>query len=171
MLASANVDDHFYRQVFPSFHAVTPIIILDSIDGADSVNTQILLVKDKLKKNIGFIRDIKTSTGCQSACLPVIFTLFYNQEFKFLKILSKEGLTKKNHEPFSPEDYWQLEALLIKSPAELEKIKTPHEMVDVLTSATKVELKPFVVSAAAYSTLRIFKYHQETMRVLSTLSF
>lgn len=155
-----------YKKVFSSYDEIVKLKISDPISD-DPVNTELLKVYSK-KKHIGFIREIATTTGCDSACLPVIYTSFYNEKGQFLKILSKDGLTKLNHMPFTPEDYSKLEYLLLLAPKELENISNPKAMTDAISGATLNKFESHVVKYAAYSTLRIHVYNQHTIKIIKT---
>ena len=158
----------YYKKVFPAISKKEIIKVPDPISDKP-VNTMVLKVFNKAQKHLGYIREIKTTTGCDSACLPVIFTLFYNAEKTLVKLLSRPGLTKKFHEPFSKDDYQKLDFILLMNPQVFGKVKHPTEMVDALSGETKKEFSTHVVKNAAYSSLRINLYHQQTSKFLKTL--
>jgi hypothetical protein len=156
----------FYTKVFPKISKIEAKPIPDPISD-DPINVKILIAKNKAGKTLGYIREVTTSTGCNSACLPVIFTLFYDGKKNFKKLLSKKpGLTKINHLPFTDEDYFKLEGILLQNPKSFQKVMHPLEMVDAITSETKKEFVADVVKGAAYSSLRINLYNQQTLKEL-----
>lgn len=158
----------FFKQVFPSIISTEKLTIEDPIK-VDSDNKLILIAKDKSGKKLGYIRDIVTSTGCNDGCLPVIFTLFYKIDGSFIKLLSKEGLTKKYHESFSKSDYVNLEMIILRNPEIFAQVSHPKQMVDAVTSETLKEYKPHVVAKAAYTTLRVNIYFHHTNAVIKRM--
>lgn len=159
--------DIFYKKVFPHLSRVKVISIKDTISD-DPVNNKLLKVFSK-KKFLGYIREIKTTTGCNSACLPVIYTSFYDEKARLIKILSRDGLTKINHTPFTAKDYSQLDFIVALAPKEFDHIKDPKELTDALSGATLKKYQPFVVKGAAYSTLRIHLYNLNTQNIITRL--
>lgn len=157
-------DIQFYKKVFPDFTQVTPFDVEDTIS-KDPINNKILKVF-KQEELIGFIREIHTTTGCDSACLPVSYTSFYNAKGDYLKILSRHGLTKINHASFTSEDYSQLEFIVTLGPKEFDSIKHPKELTDAISGATLKPYKQIVVKGAAYSTLRIHLYNVNTQKLI-----
>ena len=115
-------------------------------------------------KLLGFFREIQTTTGCNSACLPLTYTAFYNERGEFLKISSKTGLTKKNHAKFDSKDYAKLNLILTMAPKKLSEVIHPKSMTDAISGETLKLYKDDVVSQAAYSTLRIHLYNQLTLK-------
>lgn len=158
----------FYKSVFPNAVEQESLKIPDPISDKP-INTTILRIKNLSKKTIGYIREIKTTTGCDSACLPVVFTLFYNSDKELVKLKSRPGLTKKFHAPFTVKDYEKLDLVLLINPTIFKKVKHPTEMVDALSGETKKEFRAHVVKEAAYSTLRVNLYNQQTRNFLKTL--
>lgn len=156
---------NFYQSVFPKATKLKKVSVVDTISD-NPINTTIQIAYDKDGKKLGFIRDVDTTTGCDSACLPVVFTLFYNTNYEFLKLKSKVGLTKKFHKPMTDDDINRLHLLIGLNPAAFKKVKHPKDMTDALTGATKKEYVDAVVKDAAYSTLRINLYNQDTIRQL-----
>lgn len=161
-------DKKFYQQVFKTLHSTELKNIGDPID-EEAGNPNLIIVKDKKKKVLGYLRDIVTSTGCNDGCLPVIFTLFFNDKGEFLKLLSKDGLTKKNHETFSADDYVNLEMIMLRNPIEFKEVLHPKQMVDAVTSETLNLYRPHVVNRAAYTTLRVTRYFEHTQNKLKEL--
>jgi hypothetical protein len=132
------------------------------------INIELLKVfKDK--KLLGFARVLATTTGCNSACLPLNYITFYGAGGKFLKLISKDGLTKVGHAPFSVEDYSNLEFILVMAPKVFDKIIHPKELTDALSGATLKKYESSVVKGAAYSTLRIHLYNQNTQNIIKSL--
>lgn len=162
-LTENSVDDH-YLKVFKDATKLVPIAVKDTISD-EPVNVTIFEVY-KDNKRIGFLRDIHTTTGCNSACLPVSYTSFYDSNGKYLKVLSRDGLTKKNHAPFTDEDYSQLEFIISLAPSEFNTVKHPTELTDGLSGATLPKYKDVVVKDAAYSTLRIHVYNLNTQNLI-----
>lgn len=154
-----------YSDVLKGISKTKILKIADTISEFKT-NVKLLEALDKKGKRIGFIRNVTTSTGCNDGCLPVIFTLFYNEKAEFLRVLSKPGLTKKNHEEFSDLDYIKLESVLRKNPKSFKGIGHPTEMVDAITRATLKIYEPDVIARAAYSTLRINLYNQQTQKFI-----
>lgn len=156
-----------YKSVFSDYTKIEKITIDDPISEAP-VNT---ILKKILKGNkvLGFSRDISTTTGCNSACLPLNYVAFYNEKGMFKRLLSTEGLTKINHSPFSKEDYSRLEFLLVLAPKKLNTVGHPKEMTDAISGATLKRFQEIVVRGAAYSTLRIHLYNQHTLKKISDI--
>lgn len=159
--------EEFYKKVFPQFERKVKHKIEDSVS-AEKNNIVIYSIYSK-NKLLGFARDINTTTGCNSACLPVVYTGFYNQDGTLLKIMSKVGLTKIGHAPFTEEDYLKLDFILSLAPKEFQHVSHPTDLTDAITGATKKEYQEIVVPGAAYSTLRIHLYNQETLKFLKAL--
>lgn len=154
-----------YLRVFKSFKSFKEIKIPDTISEFKT-NTLLLEALDNKRKRLGFIREVTTSTGCNDGCLPVIFTLFYNEKGEFLRLLSREGLTKKDHEEFEDLDYLQLETILRKNPSVFKSVIHPTNMVDAITRATLKVYQPHIIARAAYTTLRVNLYNQQTLSFL-----
>lgn len=152
------------KEIFPQMTRKVEFKILDSVS-AEKNNTQIFAVYNK-KKLLGFVRPISTTTGCNSACLPLNYETFYSAKGDYISLYSEAGLTKINHEPFSKDDYSRLEILLAMAPQEFSKISHPKELTDAISGATLKDYVPLVVKGAAYSTLRIHLYNQETLNFL-----
>ena len=159
----------FYRKIFSSITYIKKLKITDNIS-KNPINNKILKVYDSQKKHIGYIRNIETTTGCDSACLPVVFTLFYDQSNDLIKLLSKPGLTKKYHAKFTEKDYEKLSLILMLNPKVFNKVQEPTEMVDIISGATKSEFQNDVVKNAAYTSLRVNLYNQDTLKILKTLN-
>ena len=155
----------FYKTVFKDITIVKTLKITDTISEFKT-NVKLLEAYSSDKKRIGFIRNVTTSTGCNDGCLPVIFTLFYNVKGDYLRVLSKPGLTKKNHAEFTELDYIKLELVLKSNPAVFKKVGYPTEMVDGITGATLQIYRPHVIDKAAYSTLRVNLYNQQTQKYI-----
>jgi len=182
LLASANVyafrgnggadgevkGNDFYKRVFAKLHHTKSHAIVDNIS-ENPINKIIIEVFDKQNKRLGFYRNLITTTGCNSACLPIIATLFYSGNKSFLRIGSRDGLTKRNHAEMEDEDYRKLELILVMAPVEFNTVKHPKEMVDALTGETNKRFVPYVVKAAAYTSLRIHIYNQDTLGLLQKL--
>jgi hypothetical protein len=149
--------------VFKSEHKI-PDPISDK-----AINVKFYKIFNSKKVLIGFQRHINTTTGCNSACLPVIFDLFYDSKVNLLKLKSKDGLTKKFHKPFSLEDYSRLEMILLQNPLIFKQVKHPTEMVDALSGATLKKYESFVIKEAAYSSLRINIYNQQTLKFIKSV--
>lgn len=157
-----------YMDVFSGAKNLVPLKIDDPISDKP-INTTLFKVQDKDDVTIGYIRDITTTTGCDSACLPIIFTLFYNEKKMLIKIKSIPGLTKKFHMKFTDDDYEKLNLILALNPSVFLKVGHPTEMVDAISGATKTEYQDSVVKNAAYTSLRVNKYNQHTLDFLKTL--
>lgn len=149
-------------------HQVETKTIVDRVSRKKN-NTTLSIVRDKKNKIVGFYREFATSTGCDSACLPFKFVLFFDQDKKFLKLESSEGLTKRYHEPFTPDDYLNLDIIIRRNPPSFKKIKNPLVMVDALSGETLKAYQKDVVKAAAYTTLRVSQYLQSTIKHLNEL--
>jgi hypothetical protein len=134
-------------------------------DPNDQENTVIKKIYGEDKKPIGFIRDIETTSGCDSACKPVIFSLAYYTDCTFKTLIApKEGLTKTMHKEFTEKDFIKLISIIQKNPKEFASIKNPENLVDALSGQTLKEYQPIVVKDAAYSTLRVNMYNQHTIK-------
>jgi len=158
-------DIGFTKKVFNDAHFRVVKKIPDPIS-KEANNKTIYEVYNSKKVLIGYQRHINTTTGCNSACLPVIFDLFYSSKGSFVKLYSKIGLTKKFHRPFTPEDYARLEMLMLMNPSVFKEVGYPTEMVDALSGATLKKYEDSVVKEAAYSTLRINLYNQQTLKFI-----
>ena len=154
-----------YKKVFKDYVTMVEHIVVDTIS-ENPINTKIVEFKDKDNKTIGYAREIVTTTGCDSACLPIIATLFYTKDRKFLALKSRDGLTKKNHAPMTDEDYANLEMIIMQNPKAFASVTHPKQMVDAITSETTKEFSPYVVHQAAYTSLRMNLYNQDTLKLL-----
>ncbi len=152
----------WYQQVFPKYDALSSIVVKDTISD-EPVNTTILKVENK-GVLLGFIREISTTTGCNSACLPIIYTSFYNEKGELLQIKSQVGLTKIEHAAFTEEDKNKLDLILAMAPKEFDTITHPKELTDAISGETLKKYKHLVVPGAAYSTLRTHLYNQDTKK-------
>jgi hypothetical protein len=157
-----------YQDIFPGYDKTQEIKISDPISD-NPVNILMLKIL-KGSSLLGYVRKINTTTGCNSACLPVTYTSFYDEKGLFKKIKSSAGLTKLNHASFTQEDYSNLELLIVMAPKKLDKVGHPKEMTDAITGATKKSFLDVVVKDAAYSTLRIHLYNQHTQKEISKLN-
>lgn len=162
----AKVDASLIKKVFPSYTSLKKLEVVDPIS-EKPVNTVIYQVYAK-KELIGFARGIETTTGCNSACLPISYVSFYNAQGDYLKLISKDGLTKIGHAPFTPEDYAKLDFILALAPEKLSKLTLPKDMTDALSGATLKAYTDVVVAGAAYSSLRIHLYNQLTLKQISS---
>lgn len=154
-----------YKKVFPKYQKTQVHKVIDTISD-NPINVEIIEFKSKGNKTLGFAREIVTTTGCNSACLPIIATLFYSKDRKFLSLKSRDGLTKKNHASFTADDYSNLEMILLQNPPIFKSVTHPKQMVDAITSETTKEYSPYVIHQAAYSTLRLNLYNQDTLKHL-----
>ena len=159
----------FYQRAFANALYIEAIEIKDNIS-ENPINDKILKVFNNSKEHIGYIRNIETTTGCNSACLPVVFTLFYDKDKSLKKLLSKPGLTKKYHAKFTDKDYEKLSLILALNPDSFLKVKHPTEMVDIISGATKKEYQNDVVKNAAYTSLRVNLYNQDTLNILKGIN-
>jgi len=167
-LAMAKDPTELYRQVDKDYANFGEHQVVDTISD-NPINNKILEIKNKDGKRLGFVRELITTTGCDSACLPVIATLFYNEQKKFLALKSREGLTRKNHAPWTEKDYQTMEMILLQNPAIFSEVKHPKQMVDAITSETIKNYSPHVIFEAAYTTLRLNKYNQDTLQLLQKI--
>jgi hypothetical protein len=154
-----------YKKVFKDYSSLLEHAVIDTIS-ENPINNKILEFKNEKSETLGFAREIVTTTGCDSACLPVVATLFYTKERKFLTLKSRDGLTKKYHAAFTEEDYQNLEMILLQNPPIFAQVKHPKEMVDAITSETTKDFSPYVIYQAAYSSLRLNLYNQDTLKLL-----
>lgn len=150
-----------YKKVFPKAVKTQTANIEDKVS-AEKNNNKILKLFNAKEEIVGFIRELTTTTGCNSACLPLVYTTFYSAKGELIKLSSEQGLTKINHQPFSMDDYSRLNLILAMAPQEFSKINHPKELTDALSGETLKVYKSIVVPGAAYSTLRIHLYNQET---------
>jgi hypothetical protein len=172
VLASLNVNatkiNGKYLKVFKEARVIKTLTIPDPISD-DPVNTTIHAVYNG-EELLGYIREIKTTTGCNSACLPIIYRSFHTPVGELITIQSDEGLTKKDHVQFTPADYLTLESIVAKKTTAFDKLKHPTQMTDALSGATLTTYKPLVVPLAAYTTLRVYYYNQQTKKFILSLS-
>ena len=157
----------FYLSVIKDFDRIEKFEISDPISD-NPINTELLAVF-KGKKLKGYIRELSTTTGCDSACLPLNYTTFYNAKGEFIALRSREGLTKKNHAPMTPEDYSRLEMIVLLAPPEFSKVNHPKELTDAISGETLKKYQSIVVPEAAYSTLRVHLYNQQTIEEIKKL--
>lgn len=150
------------REVFPSASEFKKSSVKDPISD-DPVNTSLYLAL-KNSTLLGYIRPIETTTGCNSACLPISYMSFYSPKGEYLELKSIPGLTKINHTPFTGSDYAKLGLLLAMAPKTLDGVENPRDMTDALSGATLKKYQNSVVEGAAYSTLRIHLYNQLTIK-------
>lgn len=155
------------KLVFKDYTKKEVLKINDPIND-EPTNTSILKIY-KGDQHIGFVRQVTTSTGCNDGCLPVIFDLYYDQKGTFLKLLSTPGLTKKHHKPFTPNDYIQLEMIILQAPEIFNSVAHPKQMVDAISGATTKIYEPYVIKQAAYTTLRVHLFHQHTSKYIKNL--
>ena len=160
-------DMKFYQKVFPNIKKSKSVKISDPISDAP-INTELKLAFDG-KKLLGFIREISTTTGCNSACLPLNYTTFYTVDGNFKALKSRDGLTKKNHAPMTEEDYSRLEMIVLLAPKKFDSIKHPKELTDAISGETLKQYQDIVVKEAAYSTLRVHVYNQQTQKAIKNL--
>lgn len=165
VLFSEENKEILYKQVFKTYSTSIKHKIPDTISEFKT-NVELLEALDGKKKRLGFIREVTTSTGCNDGCLPVVFTLFYDGNAKFMKLLSRAGLTKKDHEEFTELDYIRLDQILRKNPSSFKAVGHPSEMVDAITRATLKTYKNDVIARSAYTTLRTNSYNQQTMNFI-----
>jgi hypothetical protein len=151
-----------------SFTHLEKVKIKDTIS-ENPVNNELIKVL-KVNKTIGFVRAISTTTGCNSACLPINYISFYAPDGSFLSLSSKDGLTKINHTPFTKEDYSNLEFILSTNTDVFKDVDHPKEMTDAISGETLKLYRHSVVKGAAYSTLRIHLYNQDTIKYIKSLS-
>ena len=149
---------------FPKLTDKAELLLEDKVS-AEKNNTKIYALYNQ-KKLIGFMRPISTTTGCNSACLPLNYETYYSLTGEYIGLFSESGLTKINHEPMTTEDLSRLDLILAMAPAEFSIIKHPKELTDAISGATFKRFEPLVVKGAAYSTLRIHLYNQETLLFL-----
>lgn len=162
----AKIDESLVRKIFPDFSSLKKFDVSDPISDKP-VNTSIYEVYSK-EERVGFVRGVETTTGCNSACLPISYMSFYKKDGSYIKLVSKVGLTKIGHASFTDEDYAKLAFILALAPARLSAIKNPRDLTDALSGETLKEFKEIVVSGAAYSSLRIHLYHQLTLQQISS---
>ncbi len=159
-------DNIFYKNVFSkALYQESITGIRDNFTG-NKVNNTYIKISDKNKKLLGYIREIATSTGCNSECKPLIFTLVISTKLKFLKVMNREPLTKYGHMKLTAEDYLKLGTLLSHPPASYKTINDTQEIIDAITMETKKEFKGDVVPLAALSTYRIYQYLIQTIKFI-----
>lgn len=165
--ATETEDMKFYQKIFPNITKIKSVKIPDPISEAP-INTELKLVFNN-ESLLGYIREISTTTGCNSACLPLNYTTFYSADGKFKSLKSRDGLTKKNHAPMSAEDYSRLEMIVLLAPKRFDSIKHPKELTDAISGETFKQYQDIVVKEAAYSTLRVHVYNQQTQKAIKNL--
>jgi len=160
--------ERLYKKIFKTYASKLTHKTQDTIS-ENPINTTVLEFKDKENRTVGFARELITTTGCNSACLPIKATLFYNAKKQFISVQSREGLTKKDHAAFSASDYQNLDLYLLQNPKVFRQVKNPKLMVDALTGETLKTYAPYVVKNAAYTTLRLNLYNQDTLSFLKRM--
>ena len=166
-LIAKEVSKEFYQKKIPGFNRIEKVTISDPIS-ENPINTELLALYSN-EELLGYVRELSTTTGCNSACLPLNYTTFYNAKGEFVGLASREGLTKKNHAPMTDEDYQRLEMIVLLAPEKFSQVKHPKEMTDAISGETLKEYKEIVVPEAAYSTLRVHLYNQQTMAEIKKL--
>lgn len=160
-----NNPERLYKKILKEFDHAEKIKIKDTIS-ENPINTEVLIAKNKKDQIIGYIREVITTTGCNSACLPINATFFYNAKKEFFTVQSRQGLTKKDHQNFTSEDYQNLDFIILQNPKEFLPIKHPKEMVDALSGETLKQYEGVVIKEAAYTSLRLNLYNQDTISQL-----
>ena len=153
------------KEVFPTLEKTIVIKVEDTIS-ENPINDKIHKVFNSSGETLGYYRKIITTTGCNSACLPITATLFYGPNKTFKTIKSRKKKKKKGHVAFTSRDYSELELLLNLNPQSFKTVTHPKDMVDVITGQTTKKFKGDVVKEAAYTSLRINKYNQNTLEKL-----
>ncbi len=157
-----------FKKQFPGINQVIRHNIQDRISETP-INTSIYQLRFGTDKII-YAREIRTTTGCNSECLPINYTAFYKQDGTYIKLISEDGLTKVGHAPFTDDDHARLSYILELAPSEFGNIDHPTELTDILSGATLKKFKHLVVKGAAYSTLRIHLYHQDSLKFIKKLN-
>lgn len=168
VFAKQEAPEVLYKKVFKEYTTIKEHKVVDTIS-ENPINTKVLEFKNNKDETIGFARELITTTGCDSACLPIIATLFYTKDRKFLTLKSRDGLTKKNHVAFTVDDYAHLEMILMQNPPVFAKVEHPKQMVDALTGETTKDFSDYVIHQAAYTSLRMNLYNQDTLKLLQEI--
>lgn len=156
------------RKEVGEFTKIKKIQVKDTIS-ENPINNELIRVLNS-GVTVGFARNISTTTGCNSACLPINYISFYDKAGTFLGLSSKDGLTKINHTPFTKEDYSNLEFILSTNTNVFNNVNHPKEMTDAISGETLKLYSSSVVKGAAYSTLRIHLYNQDTIKYIKSLN-
>ena len=158
-MAKRSLGDNPYKTVWPKADKVQTIQIEDRVSKEKNNKTIDLVYKDK--ELLGFARVINTTTGCNSACLPIKYKIFYDNKGNYKELIG-DGLTKINHTPLTEEDLAKLNLFIISPPSLLIGMENPLELTDALSGATLKKYEGSVIKGGAYSTLRIVTYHLKT---------
>jgi hypothetical protein len=113
-----------------------------------------------------FSRNIHTAVCIDSLCRLVDITLYWEVTGKYLGYSLPQGeeMTKKEHTPFSENDYNKLTEILSDSssqlgfytPEEIHPVKQPVVKTDGITGATPPDLASWIVPEAAYSSYTLW---------------
>ncbi len=168
-----------FSQIFKEVKAKEKLRISDPILAADqkkekgknvsssNLNTELFLLFNE-NKFLGFSRPVDTTTGCSRYCKSLKFTLFFSPQGDYLGLTSTEGLTKKWHEEFTPEDYFRLDRIIKDPPPIFKAASHSTQLVemDTVSMATRKEYAPHVVKDAALTTFRIYRYVKQTKKYI-----
>ena len=137
-------------------------------------NNTIVEVLGKNGSTVGYRRKIRSNVCPEGLCLLVDFELVFDKEGKVLGLgENTQPLTKRNHDPFTKEDYKKLVDIIsddsLKLPQEPYDLIYSKEDVDGVTGATKLSYQDKVVPGAAYTTLKIKQYVDKTRQKIQKL--
>jgi hypothetical protein len=156
----------FYKNVFPKADLQSLEKIVDPIL-KNSNNLSYSKIYNKEKSLLGYVRNISTTTGCNTACLPLNFSLVFNSTAKFITVLVKEQLTKVNHIPLSKQEMEGLILFVTIPPIANNHLPRPTQIVDAITMATRKEYSKGVAKGAALTFYRVLSYKNQTQDFLT----
>ncbi len=116
---------------------------------------------------IKYSRNIETGVCIDGECRLVLITLFWNLNGRYLgfELPDKEFLSKKEHDPFTDEDYDRLHLILNEENSPLsqyeidELVPTKDKKnteVDAVSSATLSAILQYIVEDAVYTTYTLW---------------
>lgn len=159
----------YYRRALPGAARFVPRAIpshmLRSADVGNDVYVEAYALDGtKLGVLRDFVGPVSTSANCP--CDPLNLTLVFGPDLGFSTLIAPAPLTKLGHEPMSEAEVQRLVDILKSPPPELLEARSPDDVVDVTTGATKPAYADFVVPKAGLETRRLVGLVQDTQAIL-----
>ncbi|MGQ7871097.1 hypothetical protein [Sunxiuqinia sp. sy24] len=150
----------------PTFQAKKTVFTYELVDFNDTIpNDTLFIIKDEDKLIHSYYRNIQTGVCIDRECRLLDITLYWSVTGRYLgfKLPKGEFLSKTEHDPFKPEDYKQLHALLADPYSSLANYRIEelvpmidNEEVDGVSAATIAGVKDYIVEDAVYTTYTIW---------------
>lgn len=135
-------------------------------------NKFLLAALNKDSETLGYLRMVRTTTGCQSGCAPVVFALMLDKSgaVQHVHESSAEPLLKIYHQRFTEEDKSRLVEIAKLTPQAIDEVPTPSDLANHQSwpPQTYTFAKPWVVEGAAYTTSRVVEAAMQVQEYLST---